>query len=290
MVSPRRYLSPTACSEEQLSDYAEHAPSLLSLVAKFAQLDALQQLLLLICAQMTPEGELASCAHPLPWYELYFALDANEDGRIDIAEFVDDMRSLIGQADHVSEEDLTALAHVLDLDSSGAIEWIEWIAVPLVAAIEQHRQIEPLLTVFRVLDRPSSDGIIGVADLLAVSTGDSDEHLSSNRVRDVACRMLSQWSSSAPVALSAPVLADSRMQDSPRRKRRGRAQPPPSLSFADMQRMMLAMTSVGAKEWYGSTLPSGGWFSCCQTEVPSPPQVLVQQQRALPTAAVHCSG
>ncbi|CAK0892611.1 unnamed protein product [Prorocentrum cordatum] len=54
--------------------------------------------------------------------------------------------------DQPSLEQLTALA--LDLDKSGAVDWVEWIALALFGSAEAEQAAEPMSIAFRLLDRP----------------------------------------------------------------------------------------------------------------------------------------
>merc|ERR1712136_240299 len=61
-----------------------------------------------------------------------------------------------------------------DLDCNGTIEWTEWIAAAVLAVRGLTEDQEPLSTAFRLLDRPSGEGTIGAADLLAVVSCDNN--------------------------------------------------------------------------------------------------------------------
>jgi len=279
----RRFVSPRARHEVSLVDLVRHAPGALSLLSRFASLDAFQQLVLTVCAQMTSEAELMRLSPSIPWYDLFFALDSDEDGKLDLHEFVEGMKALLESKGDVPEDQLVDLASSLDLDGSGAIDWAEWVAVPLVCSETFGLQVEPLATAFRVLDRPSGDGSIGVADLLAVATTGADDDTSSNQARDTVCRMLARWSCAAPTgpglarsgegataALAVPALSASRLSQPRRSKRRSRGgQATPSLSAAEVRRV-LTSASMDSNEWQlDSWAQSTSWFACCQTEGPT---------------------
>merc|ERR1712113_1359223 len=95
-------------------------------------------------------------------------LDDDGDGRLEIDEFVTGLKQLVGHRPNCSVGNLQMLAHGLDVDGSGYIDWVEWVAVALLSADSSLLCPEPLLTAFRLLDRPSGDGLIGSADILAV--------------------------------------------------------------------------------------------------------------------------
>jgi len=105
------------------------------------------------------------CSQTLPWYELFFAMDANEDGKLDYAEFVTGMECLTCA---VPNGKLMQLARMLDVDCNGTIDWVEWVAVALLSSRGNNMEPEPLRTAFRLLDRPTGDNALGAADLLSV--------------------------------------------------------------------------------------------------------------------------
>lgn len=208
------------------------------------------------------------------------------------------MQALLGASSHVSNDHLIQLAKCLDIDGSGCVEWIEWLAVALLSAENLPQAKEPLVTAFRVLDRPSSDESIGVADLLAVvNCAAAGENCSSMRARDMLCRALGKWASTtavtqAPAPLATAVELNGVSSSTSRRKRRQEHHQhnPPSLTLRDIQRMLSA---AGARETSEATVSSPAhcgisgvshcWLPCCPGEAASPygsMQVLVEQQPA----------
>jgi len=288
--SPRLYFSPRAREEESLADYATHAMALIAWVVRFAQLDALQKVALTVCAQMLSEAELLSIAAPLPWYDLFFVLDADEDGRLGLLEFVDGMQALLGSASAVSSEHLVQLGRCLDIDGNGMIDWVEWLVVAVLSAQSLSQAAEPLSTLFRVLDRPSSDGVVGVADLLAIVHCTVDgQSCSSTRTREAACRVLSRWATTPAFSVAVPVevvgLAPCDSRGRPvSSKERQRQRVPPSLAFSDLKQVLSAATTDDSDSPYGASPQKcgGNWFSCCQAEAASPfhAQLLVEQRSA----------
>mmetsp|Transcript_43424 Transcript_43424/g.93020 ORF Transcript_43424/g.93020 Transcript_43424/m.93020 type:complete len:752 (-) Transcript_43424:134-2389(-) len=205
----RRFVSPRADHEGRFLDLAPLAAAAWSLLLNFARLDTLQKMVLTLCAQMIPEVEHFKFKH-FQWYDLFFALDTSQDGRLDVNEFTQGMKALLtASTGSASEELLEEVMEAVDLDGSGYIEWAEWVTVPLVASPHVAIHVEPLATVFRVLDRPSYDQCLGVADLLSVATIGLGHDTSSSQARDCAVKMLSRWASAtggptnSVVALSA---------------------------------------------------------------------------------------
>jgi len=174
--------------------YGSYGPIVVTLLEKFVRLDAMQQLVLIICAQTMQEADLLNPQSPVPWYDLFFALDRNEDGQLSFQELAAGLRQLLGSNPYYGEEQLDALARAVDLDCSGQIEWIEWGAVALLASQSIAKEAEPLSTAFRLLDRPSGDGTVGAADLLAVINSDSKTMFITSTVgREQVLRILSRW-------------------------------------------------------------------------------------------------
>mmetsp|Transcript_10154 Transcript_10154/g.26096 ORF Transcript_10154/g.26096 Transcript_10154/m.26096 type:complete len:648 (+) Transcript_10154:21-1964(+) len=159
-----RYLSPSAMTKASRSDLAVFVPALLSAMAHFAKLDLLQRCVLMLCAQLTPDLEVMDASLPVPWYCMFFALDENQDGRIDLPELLTSLSALLGPAAPEVAK-LEALAAALDLDGSGAVEWVEWVALALSSAPEMFGVSEPIRTVFRLLDCSSGDELVSAEDL-----------------------------------------------------------------------------------------------------------------------------
>merc|ERR1712136_731460 len=85
----------------------------------------------------------------VPWYELFFTLDRNQDGRLDHQEFVQGLASLLGGFNDVHDGQLEALARALDLDCNGTIEWTEWIAAAVLAVVSCDNNIDVLSSIKR---------------------------------------------------------------------------------------------------------------------------------------------
>lgn len=270
---------------------ADSGNAILRLFWRFAKLDALQQLLLVVCAQMTSEEMLMQVREPVPWYDLFFALDVNEDGRVDFSEFVQGLLAVLDPAGGNSQEiALESLARALDLDCSGSIDWVEWVAVALLA---RHRQLsrdaEPMRTAFRLLDRPSGDGNLGAADILGVISVGAAHGIPSRYGREVAHQLMSKWVSPS----SSPSEPQQKKGKSSSRKGAGGT---PVLAIADVRRAIDAASDSAVEQEDTSMLslytPRSrreqfpvGCFQCCMTSQ-NPPQsgskVLINQHRATP--------
>jgi serine/threonine protein kinase len=214
--------APRGTGGGDLQNYCAYGQTLVMLLEKFAHLDAMQQLVLIICAQTMAEVDLINCQTLVPWYDLFFALDRNEDGQLSFSEFVTGLKQLLGSAIRHSDEQLDMLVRSLDLDCSGQIEWVEWAAVALLAVQSLVQEAEPLSTAFRLLDRPSGDGIIGVADMLAVINSDAKTtFLSSEAGREHVLRILSRWAPTPPELFQGAASAV-----------------PPSLKLEDLRKVL----------------------------------------------------
>lgn len=302
LVAHGAALGPGIRREDRLARLAPHATGVLTLAGKFARLDLLQQLLLTLCVQMTPDVELPSfAALSLPWYELFCVLDKNEDGRLDFSEFVGGMRSMLVGPGAYTDDQLLSLARSLDMDRSGAIEWVEWMVLALLSVDALGASPEPLATAFRALDRPSSDGSLGVGDLLVVvgsvatsatshaARGVEARNASVHHLRDVASRTLGRWcSANLHGALAPAVVATNLGRKSARAgSKRGitMEEPSPALGPADLCRALRAATdraahlvderhrsrerdSAGSGDETSQTMATfgGRWFGCCETD------------------------
>ena len=179
------------------ADMRTEAMFALKAIRQFSTLDCLQQVLLIVCAQVTSEFDLLSRPTAILWYDLFFYLDKNEDGRIHATEFVQGMRGLLANA-APPEEQLEELALAMDIDCSGAVEWNEWIAAALLSLSSVIDEQEPLSTALRRLDRPSGDGTIGAADLLAALSSDSSWDKPAAGKRDQAGLLSTKLSTLGP--------------------------------------------------------------------------------------------
>mmetsp|Transcript_59687 Transcript_59687/g.142024 ORF Transcript_59687/g.142024 Transcript_59687/m.142024 type:complete len:667 (-) Transcript_59687:162-2162(-) len=211
------------------ADMRSEAAFALKAIRHFATLDCVQQFLLVVCAQITSEAELIARPSALMWYDIFFVLDKNEDGRLDISEFVQGMRILLSSP-LPSDEQLEELALAMDVDGSGTIEWSEWLAAALFGLHNITEEQEPLSTAFRRLDRPSGDGNVGAADLLAALTCDNQVDKPGAGRRDQVLEVLGWWA-------AAPRLP-------PGAARSGQAAPPisagppASLGLLDIRRAL----------------------------------------------------
>mmetsp|Transcript_25842 Transcript_25842/g.74449 ORF Transcript_25842/g.74449 Transcript_25842/m.74449 type:complete len:761 (+) Transcript_25842:53-2335(+) len=314
--------SPRAARHDaRLARLSPHARGVLTLAGKFARLDLLQQLVIALCVQMTPDVELPTLTSvSLPWYDLFCALDRNEDGRLDFAEFIGGMQTMLVNSGGCSDRYLLALAKALDVDCSGAIDWVEWMMLALLSVESVSASIEPLQTAFRVLDRPSSDGSLGIADLLAVIgtsassvnvnglRGAEERNGGAHHARDAASRLLGRWSSSNLQAGWAPAAATVTGKSAAKSSKRSVVIEDivPALGLADLRRALRAATaasgacmvdegpqdigraeSVHSGDETSDTLGifGSGLFVCCEGERAQ--QVLVQHETVFLSTATR---
>lgn len=210
-------------------DPAAHASSVLVLLMRFAALDPMQKVVLAACSQTISDKDLNNKPLPIPWYSLFVILDENGDGRISFDEFASGMKALLGD-EQVPDDKLYSLARALDTDGSGAIEWGEWLAVGLLTVEQLVEAPEPLSSAFRLLDRPSGDGTVGAADLLAVVDGGnaSEARMPADAARAQVLSALSQYSPKREVETPATGVA---------------SMAPPSLVEDDIRRVLQSINT-----------------------------------------------
>lgn len=157
-------------------------------IIRFGQLDALQKLILALCAQALPEVDIIVSQQTVPWYQLYFALDTDEDGRLTLKEITTGLRALVSPGHWGDIE--TGIA-AMDLNGTGFIDWGEWVALSMIPERRLSTQAEPMRTACRVMDRPSGDGVISAADLLGLLVSGG---LGGAAARKRALKLLTKWS------------------------------------------------------------------------------------------------
>jgi len=190
----------------------------------------MEQLVLTICAQMMSEADVLNSQSPVPWYDLFFALDKDEDGRLSFGELFEGLKALVGAWPALDERQLDGLVRALDLDCSGYIEWVEWTAVSLLS-MKGYADPEPLTTVFRLLDRPSGDGIVGAADLLAVISNDTrGACVPQSTGREEVLRIINRWLPRGG--------HDKKREGRGHAKGGGGVVSPPSLRLSDLRRVL----------------------------------------------------
>eukprot|EP00930_Biecheleria_cincta_P043254 TRINITY_DN29717_c0_g1_i1.p1 TRINITY_DN29717_c0_g1~~TRINITY_DN29717_c0_g1_i1.p1 ORF type:complete len:703 (-),score=117.01 TRINITY_DN29717_c0_g1_i1:270-2378(-) len=267
VVEQQKVLTPISEKEVDLADYAHHIQKVLYLVSCFAGLDPMQQLLISVYAQVTPDSELADLDLPLPWYELFFALDEDEDGRLGFSELARGLQKLVtiglGEFDPRHEDKVNVLVRALDLDGNGYVDWVEWTALALSSSSSLATQPEPLRTIFRMIDRPSGDRAITAVDLLALLNSDSaGQSLTTAKAQEQAQMLLTKW-------------APERPSQSPR----GGASAAPYLTMEDLQTVLQAAAKQCSPYTDNQQLPwhtpsEGGvnvnvskqlsWLRCCE--------------------------
>jgi len=189
-------LSPESDKEVVLSQLAAHLQPVLHLLLAFSRLDALQQLFMLVYAQVTPDSELLSHGLRLPWYDLFFALDEDCDGRLGLSEFHHGLQRLMKHAPTSGRQEvnLQELIESLDMGGNGFIGWVQWTAVALSAVPTLASEPEPLHTVFRMMDRPSCDGVISVVDLMVLLNDSPGRSAASTSLQEEAKTLVDKWS------------------------------------------------------------------------------------------------
>merc|ERR1712232_412672 len=106
---------------------APYLPRVVALLSRIPRLALAQRLALIACAVAAQETDLETL---VPWRELFLELDADQDGRLSVAELSQGLRRIHGgAATRLPEEHMESVAAALDLDQSGYIDWIEWLAV-----------------------------------------------------------------------------------------------------------------------------------------------------------------
>eukprot|EP00928_Gymnodinium_smaydae_P041591 TRINITY_DN28124_c0_g1_i1.p1 TRINITY_DN28124_c0_g1~~TRINITY_DN28124_c0_g1_i1.p1 ORF type:complete len:694 (-),score=63.72 TRINITY_DN28124_c0_g1_i1:349-2352(-) len=173
--------------------YTKYAPAVLQLLLRFANLHAMQQLALLVCAQTMGEVELLELMKTFPLYDIFITLDSDQDGALSFREFAHGLQMMLGSSCTI--EMMFPLLQSIDVDGNGYVDWIEWVAVALLSVSADELYPEPLASAFRLLDRPSGDSKLGVADLIAVINSDSTRQLESERVREWALMLIEPWAS-----------------------------------------------------------------------------------------------
>jgi serine/threonine protein kinase len=154
-----------ACEPKPLTiaGFASHAGELLRLMSHYVRLDGMQRAVLTLCAQMMPDSIIIA-AKP-PWYEMFLALDSDNDGVLKKEELEQGLRELLGSK---APKDLDVLVRGVDLNNNGAVSWDEWAALAVLSMKEAASAQEPLSTVFRLLDKFSGDKSIDEGDILAL--------------------------------------------------------------------------------------------------------------------------
>lgn len=148
-----------------------YAPELLALLSGFLRLDPLQRLLMTICARLTPDAYFFQAdVMDVPWYELFSALDTDHDGCLSLVEFADGLERLVDLhspelAPAYGRAHLEEMVRALDVDSSGAVDWCEWVSLALLSTGGSVVSVAPVRAALRALDAPTCDGRVSPGDL-----------------------------------------------------------------------------------------------------------------------------
>jgi len=182
-LSPRQQFSPRAASPTMIAQQIERgrlaslAPKALRLLLRIPRLALEQRLALAVCALASLECDIKGLDI---WRGLFLALDKDQDGRLSFQELVEGMRGLVGtEFERVTDEHILACAWALDFDQSGAIEWLEWLAVALMDSPGVSQTPEPLGTAFRLVKNAHS-GLNGLVAMVPAT--------------DAFSQMIAQWS------------------------------------------------------------------------------------------------
>jgi len=143
-------------------ELAAHVPRVMTALLRLPNLLPEQRLAIAGCAIASSEGDLDQS---VPWRELFLALDADQDGRLGYDEMVEGLQRLMSVARAAGQNVMDVMADLprerlvqsvqaLDLDKSGAVDWVEWIALALFGSAEAEQAAEPMSIAFRLLDRP----------------------------------------------------------------------------------------------------------------------------------------
>jgi serine/threonine protein kinase len=153
--------STKVCSVDSL-ELAAHVPRVVTMLLRLPNLLPEQRLALAGCAIAASEGDLDQS---VPWRALFLALDADQDGRLGYDEMVEGLQRMLSVARSggqsvmdvmadLPRERLAQSVEALDLDQSGAVDWVEWIALALFGSADAEQAVEPMSIAFRLLDRP----------------------------------------------------------------------------------------------------------------------------------------
>jgi len=259
VIVARPHLSEKDIAFQQL---AAHVQPLLHLLSAFCRLDDLQKLFMLVYAQVTPDADLLSYGLRLPWYDLFVALDEDVDGRLGLTELHQGLERLVklSPGAHRQEVELCELMESLDMGGTGFIGWVQWTAVALTAVPTLATEPEPLQTVFRMMDRPSCDGIISVVDLMVLlNDGTGHGSAAMTKLQEEAKTLVNKWSSQSQGLT---------LQDAKR------------LLQAAAQECWLPANAGSSPSSQSAKQP--GWLGCCEQNQPEMRQETISTKPAIP--------
>jgi len=158
-----------------LDDFRDDASTLFHLLSSFGRLDSVQHLVLTLCARVTPDSFFHGCLKgALNWYKLFLVLDSDQDGRLSHEELGAGLHILKADTCDWANQPVSSLVQALDVDGSGWIDWDEWASLALLSVEHTSDDVSKLICVFRLLDRPSGDGVIDVCDLALLHDNDKN--------------------------------------------------------------------------------------------------------------------
>lgn len=243
------YTSPYGCRDEKLTDYQEHGPTVLHFLLLWSRLSPVQQLLLVLSARRLPEVVVMNHEDPLPWYHLFFALDSDEDGKLSLNELVDGLRLMLGPKAGLTVEQLTVLARSLDLGAVGAVHWAEWAGMAALSLEGWASEPEPVMTAFRLLDRPSGDGALSIEDLQVLFERGRPDDPSMAERQTLARSLLRHWSTTGIPQEDQQAVRMSAVRD--------------ELLAATLYMLKRGSRQKGMPAFIGSRLRQGCSMVCC---------------------------
>lgn len=158
------------------------APRMLAQLTSCVRLDPLQRLVLRVCVHLISEADVMAHTNWALWYTIFFALDADNDGRLDCSDLARGMLAALGNSSGMKTREMAENVRAMDLNENGYIEWPEWLAFALLSTGKVAFGDEHLCTALRLLGRPSSEeGPGGVCRPLGLGSGPTSMALAEFR-------------------------------------------------------------------------------------------------------------
>jgi len=133
------------------------APRMLAQLTSCVRLDPLQRLVLRVCVHLISEADVMALTNWALWYTVFFALDADNDGRLDCSDLARGMLAALGNSSGMTTREMAENVRAMDLNENGYVEWPEWLAIALLSTGKVAFGDEHLCTALRLLGRPSSE-------------------------------------------------------------------------------------------------------------------------------------